>query len=388
MNLGRTVFSQFSLLPLHAFRKCVQRYRGDYKVQTFSCFDQFLVMAFAQLTFRESLRDIESCLRAMSGKLYHMGMGTSVSRSTLADANETRDWRIFADFAHVLIAKARRLYAQDEFGLELDETVYALDSTTIDLCLALFPWAHFRRSKGAIKLHTLLDVRGSIPSFIQITDGKVHDVNVLDVLVPEPGSFYVMDRGYLDFARLYLLAQGLAFFVIRSKQNLQFRRLYSHPVDKSTGLRCDQTIRLSGPLTSKLYPENLRRVRFFDAAHQKGFIFLTNNSRLTALTITQLYKSRWQVELFFKWIKQHLRIKAFYGTTENAVKAQVWIAVSVYVLVAIWKKQLKLDLSLYTMLQILSLTLFEKDPILQVLTTGQPIPPESAPNNQLQLFDL
>ena len=389
MNLGRTVFSQLmSLLPLHAFRKCVLRYRGDYKVQTFSCFDQFLVMAFAQLTFRESLRDIESCLRAMSGKLYHMGMGTSVSRSTLADANETRDWRIVADFAHVLIAKARTLYCQDEFGLELDEMVYALESTTIDLCLALFPWAHFRRSKGAIKLHTLLDVRGSIPSFIHITEGKVHDVNVLDVLVPEPGSFYVMDRGYLDFARLYLLAQGLAFFVIRSKQNLQFRRLYSHPVDKSTGLRCDQTILLTGPLTSKLYPEKLRRVRFFDDAHQKGFTFLTNNSRLPALTITQLYKSRWHVELFFKWIKQHLRIKAFYGTAENAVKTQVWIAVSVYVLVAIWKKQLKLDLSLYTMLQIFSLTLFEKDPVLQVLTKLQPAPPGPAPSNQLQLFDL
>jgi len=335
MNLGRTVFSQLmSLLPLHAFRKCVQRYQGDYKVQSFSCFDQFLVMAFAQLTFRESLRDIESCLRAMSGKLYHMGIGASVARSTLADANETRDWRIFADFAHVLIAKARKLYCQDEFGLELDETVYALDSTTIDLCLALFPWAHFRRCKGAIKLHTLLDVRGSIPSFIHITDGKVHDVNILDVLIPEPGSFYVMDRGYLDFARLYILAQGLAFFVIRSKENLRFRRRYSHPIDKSTGLRCDQTILLTGPLTSKLYPEKLRRVRFFDAAHQKGLTFLTNNFRLPALTITQLYKSRWHVELFFKWIKQHLRIKAFYGTTENAVKTQVWIAVSVYVLVA------------------------------------------------------
>jgi len=389
MNLGRTVFSQLmSLLPLHAFRKCVQRYRGDYKVQSFSCFDQFLVMAFAQLTFRESLRDIESCLRAMSGKLYHMGIGASVARSTLADANETRDWRIFADFAHVLIAKARKLYCQDEFALELDETVYALDSTTIDLCLALFPWAHFRRCKGAIKLHTLLDVRGSIPSFIHITDGKVHDVNILDVLIPEPGSFYVMDRGYLDFARLYILAQGLAFFVIRSKENLRFRRRYSRPIDKSTGLRCDQTILLTGPLTSKLYPEKLRRVRFFDAAHQKGLTFLTNNFRLPALTITQLYKSRWHVELFFKWIKQHLRIKAFYGTTENAVKTQVWIAVSVYVLVAIWKKQLKLDLSLYTMLQIFSLTLFEKDPVSQVLTKFEPTPPEPTPSNQLQLFDL
>ena len=324
----------------------------------------------------------------MSGKLYHMGIGSSVSRSTLADANETRDWRIFADFAHVLIAKARTLYCQDPFGLELDETVYALDSTTIDLCLALFPWAHFRRSKGAIKLHTLLDVRSNIPSFIHITDGKVHDVNVLDVLVPEPGSFYVMDRGYLDFARLYVLVQGLAFFVIRSKGNLQFRRIYSHPIDKSTVLRCDQTILLTGPLTSNLYPEKLRRVRFFDATHQKDLTFLTNNFTLPALTITQLYKSRWHVELFFKWIKQHLRIKAFYGTTENAVKTQVWIAVSVYVLVAIWKKQLKLDLSLYTMLQIFSLTLFEKEPVSQVLTKFEPTPIKPTPSNQLQLFDL
>lgn len=389
MNLGRTVFSQLmSLLPLHTFRRCVQRYRGDYKVQSFSCFDQFLVMAFAQLTFRESLRDIESCLRAMSGKLYHMGMGTSVSRSTLADANETRDWRIFADFAHVLIAKARKLYCQDEFGLELDETVYALDSTTIDLCLALFPWAHFRRSKGAIKLHTLLDVRGSIPSFIHITDGKVHDVNVLDVLVPEPGSFYVMDRGYLDFARLYILAQGLAFFVIRSKENLQFRRLYSHPIDKSTGLRCDQTIRLSGPLTSQLYPEKLRRVRFFDAVHQKGFTFLTNNFRLPALTITQLYKSRWHVELFFKWIKQHLRIKAFFGTNPNAVKTQVWTAISVYVLVAILKRELKVERSLYEILQILSLTLFEKTPVFQAITLAKVPNSETNAPNQLTLFDL
>jgi IS4 transposase len=288
----------------------------------------------------------------------------------------------------VLIAKARKLYCQDEFGRELDETVYALDSTTIDLCLALFPWAHFRRYKGAIKLHTLLDVRGSIPSFIHITDGKVHDVRILDVLVAEPGSFYIMDRGYLDFARLYVLAQGLAFFVIRSKQNLQFHRVYSHPIDNSTGLRCDQTILLTGPLTSQLYPEKLRRVRVFDAPQQKGLTFLTNNFTLPALTITQLYKSRWHVELFFKWIKQHLRIKAFYGTTENAVKTQVWIAVSVYVLVAIWKKQLKLDLSLYTMLQIFSLTLFEKDPLLQVLTKFEPTPPEPAPSNQLQLFDL
>ena len=389
MNTGRTIFSQLmALLPLHVFRKCVQRYQGERYVKHFSCLDQFLVMAFAQLTFRESLRDIESCLQAVKSKLYHMGIHYAVSRSTLAYANETRDWQIFADFAHVLIGQARKLYRQDEFGLELDETVYALDSTTIDLCLALFPWAHFRRQKGAIKLHTLLEVRGSIPSFIHITDGKVHDVNVLDVLVPEPGSFYVMDRGYLDFARLHVLTQCLAFFVIRSKENLQFRRLYSHRIDKTTGLRCDQTILLAGPLTSKRYPEKLRRVRYFDAATQKAFTFLTNNLTLSALTITQLYKSRWHVELFFKWIKQHLRIKAFYGTTENAVKTQVWIAVSVYVLIAIWKKQLKLDLSLYTMLQIFSLTLFEKDPVLQVLTESEPALPEPAPSNQLQLFNL
>lgn len=388
MNPGRTVFSQLmSLLPLHTFRNCVGRYRGDYKVQHFSCLDQFLVMAFAQLTFRESLRDIECCLRAVGSKLYHMGI-SSISRSTLADANETRDWRIFADFAQVLITKARRLYHQDEFGLELKETVYALDATTIDLCLALFPWARFRRHKGAVKLHTLLDVRGSIPSFIHITHGKVADVRVLDVLVHEPGSFYVMDRGYLDFARLRVLAQDLAFFVIRSKGNLQFRRLYSRRVDRATGLRCDQTIVLTGPLTSQHYPEKLRLIRYYDATIQKRFIFLTNNFALPALTITQLYKLRWQVELFFKWIKQHLRIKAFYGTTENAVKTQVWIAISVYVLVAILKKQLALDSNLYTILQILSLTLFEKDPILQVLTDSENISMEPNSSNQLQLFDL
>ena len=389
MNIGRTVFSQLmALLPLPAFHQCVRRYRGEHKVQKFSCLDQFLVMAFAQLTFRESLRDIEACLRAVSSKLYHMGIRSGVSRSTLADANETRDWRIFADFAQVLIGIARRLYRHDDFGLELEQTVYALDSTTIDLCLALFPWAHFRRHKGAIKLHTLLDLRGSIPSFIHITHGKVHDVHVLDVLVPEPGSFYVMDRGYVDFARLHTLAQGLAFFVVRSKDNLQFRRLYSHPVDKTTGLRCDQTVVLTGPLTSQFYPEKLRRVRYFDRTHQQGLTLLTNSCSLSALTIAQLYKSRWQVELFFKWIKQHLRIKAFYGTTENAVKTQVWIAISAYVLVAILKKQLHLDLSLYTILQILSLTQFEKDPIRQVLTDSMCVCQETDPGNQLQLFDL
>jgi len=344
-------------------------------------------MAFAQLTFRESLRDVEACLSAVPSKLYHMGIRSSVSRSTLSDANESRDWRIFADFAQALIGIARRLYRDEDFGLQLNETVYALDATTIDLCLALFPWAKFRQHKGAVKLHTLLDLRGNIPSFIHITDGKVHDINVLDVLIPEPGSFYVMDRGYLDFARLYGLTQNQAFFVVRSKANLQFRRLYSHPVDKSTGLRCDQTIVVSGPLTSQLYPEKLRRVGYFDATNQKRFSFLSNNFVLPALTITQLYKCRWQVELFFKWIKQHLRIKAFFGTTENAVRTQVWIAVSVYVLVAILKKQLNLDLSLYTILQILSLTPFEKAPILQVLTEFTNTTQEPDNPNQLKLFN-
>lgn len=388
MYIGSLVFSQLmALLPLHAFQRCVKRYQGHRYVKSFSCLDQFLVMAFAQLTFRESLRDIESCLRAVRSKLYHMGIRNTVARSTLADANETRDWRIFADFAQVLIGTARRLYRQDSFALELDETVYALDSTTIDLCLELFPWAHFRRHKGAVKLHTQLDLRGSIPTFIHITHGKVHDVNVLDVLLPEAGSFYVMDRGYLDFARLYALAQGLAFFVIRSKENLQFRRLYSHRVDKASGLRCDQTILLTGPLTSQHYPEKLRRVRVFDLSSQKGFTFLTNNFVLPASTIAQLYKSRWQVELFFKWIKQHLRIKAFFGTSENAVKSQVWIAISVYVLVAILKKQLSLEQDLYTTLQILSVTSFEKSPILQVLTDFEPIVQMPVASNQLELFN-
>jgi hypothetical protein len=388
MYVGSLVFAQLmDLLPLHVFHRCVQRYEGNRNVKSFSCLDQFLVMAFAQLTFRESLRDIEACLGAVPSKLYHMGIRSPVSRSTLADANEARDWRIFADFAQALIGIARRLYRNEDFGLQLNETVYALDATTIDLCLALFPWAKFRQHKGAVKLHTLLDLRGNIPSFIYITDGKVHDINVLDVLIPEPGSFYVMDRGYLDFARLYSLAQDQAFFVVRSKENLQFRRLYSRPIDKSAGLRCDQTIVVTGPLTSQLYPEKLRRVGYVDATNQKRFSFLSNNFVLPALTITQLYKCRWQVELFFKWIKQHLRIKAFYGTTENAVRTQVWIAVSVYVLVAILKKQLNLDLSLYTILQILSLTPFEKAPILQVFTEFTSTSQEPDNPNQLKLFN-
>jgi len=388
MHVGSLVFAQLmDLLPLHAFHRSVQRYEGQRYVKSFSCLDQFLVMAFAQLTFRESLRDVEACLSAVPSKLYHMGIRSSVSRSTLSDANESRDWRIFADFAQALIGIARRLYRDEDFGLQLNETVYALDATTIDLCLALFPWAKFRQHKGAVKLHTLLDLRGNIPSFIHITDGKVHDINVLDVLIPEPGSFYVMDRGYLDFARLYGLTQNQAFFVVRSKENLQFRRIYSRPIDKSTGLRCDQTIVVTGPLTSQLYPEKLRRVGYFDATNQKRFSFLSNNFVLPALTITQLYKCRWQVELFFKWIKQHLRIKAFFGTTENAVRTQVWIAVSVYVLVAILKKRLNLDLSLYTILQILSLTPFEKAPILQVLTEFTNTTQEPDNPNQLKLFN-
>jgi len=369
MYTGQSIFSQLmDFVPLHEFRKCVQRYRGNYKVQSFSCLDQYLCLAFAQLTYRESLRDIEACLRAVQEKLYHMGIRGRVSRSTLAEANERRDWRIYADLAQVLIHIARDLYANDKFGAELDQTVYALDSTTIALCLSLFPWARFRKHKGAIKLHTLIDLRGNIPSFIRITEGRVHDVNILDELIPEPGAFYIMDRGYIDFARLHTLAQCMAFFVTHAKTNLRFRRLYSHPVDKSTGLRCDQTIVLTGFYSRKGYPEKLRRIHYFDAENQKRFVFLTNNFELPALTIAKLYKCRWQVELFFKWIKQHLRIKVFYGTSLNAVKTQVWIAISVYVLVAIVKKQLNLDLSLYTILQILSVTVFEKSPILQVLT--------------------
>ncbi len=369
MYTGKIIFSQImDYLPMHEFRRCVNRYRGNYQVKSFSCWNQYLCMAFAQLTYRESLRDIEICLRSVPNKFYHMGFRGKVSRSTLADANESRDWRIYADFARVLIHQARKLYAEEDFGLELEETVYALDSTTIDLCLSLFPWAKFRKHKGAIKLHTLLDLRGSIPTFIEITDGKIHDVNILDELIPEPGCFYIMDRGYLDFDRLYLLNLFHAFFIIRAKSNLQFRRLYSHPINKSTGLRCDQTIVLTGINSTEYYPEQLRRVRFFDKETDKNLIFLSNNFILPSITIPQLYKCRWQIELFFKWVKQHLRIKSFYGTSENAVKTQVWIAISIYVLVAIIKKRLNLDMSLYTFLQILSVTVFEKVPIYQLLT--------------------
>ena len=361
MNLGRTIFAQLlDFLPLHEFRKCVKRCRGNYKVQNFYCLDQFLCMAFAQLTYRDGLRDIETCLRTLRPKLYHVGIRAKVSRSTLADANENRDWRIYADFTQVLIRMARKLYAGEDFGLSLDETVYAFDSTTIDLCLSLFPWAHFRKHKAAVKAHTLLDLRGSIPCFIQITEGKTHDVNILDELILEAGAFYVMDRGYIDFERLYRFTQSLAFFVVRAKRNLDYARRAYREVDKATGLRSDQTIILKGLQTSQDYPDPLRRIRYFDIDTQKNLTFLTNNFMLPALTIAQLYKCRWQVELFFKWIKQHLRIKAFYGTSENAVKTQLWIAVSVYLLVAIVKKELKIQRSLGEISQILSITLFEK----------------------------
>ena len=389
MYSERLIFSQLmDFLPMHQFRRCVNRYNGNYHMKSFSCLDQFLCMAFAQLSYRESLRDIESCLRAMQNKLYHMGIRGRVSKSTLADANEKRDWRIYADFAQVLIDIARDLYIDDDFGLEIEEPVYAFDSSTIDLCLSLFPWAKFRKTKGAIKLHTLLDLRGNIPSFIFISDGKVHDVNVLDELIPEPGAFYIMDRAYLDFERLYILNQCMAFFVIRSKRNTNFRRLYSHRIDKSTGLRCDQTIVLTGVKTKKQYPDKLRRVKFFDENNDKKLSFLSNNFILPALVIADLYKCRWQVELFFKWIKQHLRIKAFYGTSKNAVKTQIWIAISAYVLVAIIKKQLRLeDVSLYTILQILSVTLFEKESLLQVLTGPRYNNNTQGTPNQLKLFD-
>jgi len=389
MNSGRTVFAQLiEHLPHKEFQKCVARYGGDRYAKNFSCWDQYLAMAFAQLTYRESLRDIETCLGAVGGKLYHMGFRTSVARSTLADANESRDWRIYADFAQKLIATARRLYACEAMGVDLDESLYALDSTTIDLCLALFPWARFRRRKAAVKMHTLLDLRGNIPAFVHITDGSVHDVNVLDQIVPEPGAFYVMDRGYIDFERLFVLTLSAAFFVVRTKSNVLLQRRYSHPVDKSTGVRSDQTVILSSFESASVYPDPLRRVSYFDAETGKRLKFLTNNFTLPALTIAQIYKQRWQVELFFKWIKQHLRIKAFYGTSENAVKTQIWIAVSVYVLVAIVRQRLGLESSLYQILQILSLTLFEKTPISCALQTIDPDANYAKNVNQLILFDF
>jgi hypothetical protein len=388
MFTGRLIFAQvMDFMPLPTFHRCVANYQGDFKVRRFSCLDQFLCMAFAQITYRESLRDIEACLRSQSKKLYHMGIRGKVSRSTLADANEQRDWRIYAELAQTLIATARDLYSTDSFFGELEETVYALDSTTIDLCLSVFPWATFRKTKAAIKLHTLLDLRGNIPTFIHISDGKLHDVNVLDVLPLEAGAFYIMDRGYLDFGRLYSFTHAAAFFVTRSKSNTKFRRLYSHPIDKSTGLICDQTIVLTGVTAQKDYPEKLRRVKFRDAETNKTLVFLSNNFTLPALTIAQLYRSRWQVELFFKWIKQHLRIKNFFGTSENAVKAQIWMAVSVYVLVAIMKKRLNLQESLYTILQIISVSVFEKISIYQLITDRDCNNTDKAECKQLKLFD-
>ena len=389
MNLGRTVFAQLmDYLPSYEFRKCVARYRGDYKLRGFSCWDQFLCLAFAQLTYRESLRDIEACLRSVRSKLYHMGFRGKVSRSTLADANETHDWRIYADFAQILIDIARPLYAQQSLGFDLHGTVYALDSTTIDLCLSLFPWARFRSRKGAVKMHALLDVRGSIPTFIEISEGKTHDVNILDQILPEAGSFYVMDRAYVDFERLHVLQLSAAFFVVRTKKGVRLRRRYSHAVPPGTGVLSDQTVVLAAAASAKHYPDALRRVRYHDAEQDRRLAFLTNNFDLPALTIALLYKSRWKVELFFKWIKQHLRIKTFFGTSANAVKTQIWTAISVYVLVAILKKRLQLEPSLYQILQVLSVTLFEKGPILQAFDDTESQQKWSGISNQLNLFNL
>jgi hypothetical protein len=387
MNLGKTLFAQLmDFLPWTTFSRYVQRYDGDRRVRTLTCAEQFRIMAFAQLTYRESLRDIEVCLSAQASKLYHMGLRSLPRRSTLADANELRDWRIYAYFAQRLIDQARKLYAQEDLGLELTHTVYALDSTTIDLCLSVFPWALFRTTKAAVKMHTLLDLRGSIPSFIHISEGKLHDVHALDLLSPEAGAIYVMDRAYVDFERLHVLHLAGSFFVTRAKSNMNFHRLYSAPTDRNSGVICDQTIALDGFYSQQHYPEHLRRIRFKDAESGKTLVFLTNNFTLPAATVCALYKSRWQVELFFKWIKQHLRIKCFFGTSENAVKSQIWIAVSVYVLVAIVKKRLHLDASLHTLLQILSVTLFEKMPLQQALAADEPIMENPMLNNQLNLF--
>jgi hypothetical protein len=387
MFTGKLVFAQLmEFLPLHTFRRCVARYPSKYPTKTFSHFDQYLSMAFAQLTFRESLRDIEVCLRAHETKLYHLGIRGHVARSNLGDANEKRDWRIYRDFANALITEARRLYANDAFAVDLDNTVYALDTTTIDLSLKVFPWAHFRTAKAAVKMHTQIDLRGNIPSFIHVSDGKMHEVNVLDLMTPEPGSFTIMDRGFLDFARLY--RQAGAFFVIRPKSNTAFQRVYSQPVDKATGLRCDQTVRLTGVTSTHDYPQYLRYVVFYDEENDKRLGFFTNNFELPALTIAQLYKSRWQVELFFKWIKQHLRIKAFYGNSENAVKTQIWIAIAIYVLVAIVKKRLALDATLHQILQVLSVTLFEKTPILRAFDDQGSQEKLTSFSNQLNLLDF
>lgn len=388
MNAGRTILAQlFDFISKYEFDKSVNKYRGNYKSQSFSCWEQYVVMSFAQLTYRESLRDIEACLQAMLGKLYHCGIRSKVAKSTLAYWNETRDWRIYADFTQVLISEARRLYATDnEFKLDIEGLVYAFDSTTINLCLALFPWAKFRKTKAAVKAHTLLDLRGNIPAWIHITDGRVHDVNALDELIVEAGAYYVMDRGYVDYKRLFHIHKALAYFVTRAKDNFAFRRLYSASVDKSTGLKCDQTVILTGYYAKKDYTEKLRRIKYYDTETKKTFVFLTNNFNLEAILIAKLYKERWKIELFFKWIKQHLRIKAFYGTTQNAVYTQIWIAVSIYVLVAIVKKKLKLELSLYSILQILSLTLFEKMPIKQVFQGVELQNINESSSNQLKMF--
>ena len=388
MNEGKYVFAQvMEHLPLSTFHRCVARYAGAHKIKRFSCLDQYLSMAFAQLTYRESLRDIEACLRTQNSKLYHLGFRSTVARNTLANANATRDWRIYCDFAQSLIGIARRLYADEAFGVDLEDTVYALDASTIDLCLSVFPWAPFRSTKAAVKLHTLLDLRGNIPSFLFISDGKMHDVNILDRLVPEPGAIYVMDRGYVDFERLGRFHEAGSYFVIRAKKNLKAQRRYSRKVDKTTGLVCDQTVTLTGFYSQQGFPAPLRRVRFTDPETGKRLVFLTNNFALPALTITELYRQRWQIELFFKWIKQHLRIKVFFGESENAVKSQIWIAVSVYVLVAIIRKRLGLTASLYEILQILSLTMFERMPINSMLSRD-PIPePDTSLDNQLKLFE-
>lgn len=387
MNTGKTLFAQLmDFLPWSTFARIVARYDGDRAVRTLPCAEQYRVMAFAQLTYRESLRDIETCLSAQSAKLYHMGFRQPVRRATLADANESRDWRIHADFAQRLIAQARRLYAEESLGADLKETVYALDSTTIDLCLSMFPWADFRSAKAAVKMHTLLDLRGNIPTFIHVSNGKLHDVNVLDLLTPEAGAIYIMDRGYIDFARLYLLHQAGAFFVTRAKSNLKAHRVYSAASDRSAGVIADQTIALDGPQSSRDYPDHLRRIRFRDPQTGKTLVFLTNRTVLAALTICDLYKSRWRVELFFKWIKQHLRIKRFYGTSENAVKTQIWIAVSVYVLVAIVRKRLRLEVSLYTLMQVFSVSIFEKMPLQTAFSSGPDNYDTAIENNQLNLF--
>lgn len=388
MFAGSTIFSQLmDLLPWRRFQTCVSRYKGDYKVKTFKCTEHFRVMAFAQLTYRESLRDIEACLRTMGSKLYHIGIRSTISRNNIAHANETRDWRIYADFAQILINRAKVLYANEQLGADLKSTVYALDSTTIDLCMSLFPWAHFRKTKSAIKLHTLMNLRGYIPEFIYISEAKMHDVNILDLIIPSPGTYYIMDRAYLDFKRLYDLHQKRAFFVIRAKKNFKFKRRYSHQVEKNTGVQCDQTIVLTTHYSAKKYPEALRRIRFYDTERQKRLVFLTNNFDLPADIIAMLYKSRWNIEIFFKWIKQHLRIKAFFGTSENAVKVQVWTAITTYLLVAIMKKEFKLEQTLYTILQVLSVSIFEKMPVREAFSKYYMLNQHGDSYKQLTLFD-